>query len=550
MTTAVEQRPCVMLEQVLQLLSESLLEPLSLPAGADIPVCDVAVYDPTDSRDAANRVVLAVGVEPVGVAAHGLLRWCDMTGAPVIVVKQHADEEVEGLLTAATATGIAVLGTPASADWAHLVTVLRAAMASAGIPPSGALSAVPHGDLFALANTIADSTGGAVTIEDAHSRVLAFSHSNAQADEPRRQSILGRQVPSRWITDLQEMGVFGALWSSDEPVGVPALPEHGMSGRLAIAVRSGDEVLGSIWVATGAEPLSEIAHEALREAARVTAAHLLAYVRDGMTPTDPSNRVLREYLDGRTTAPVLARELGVAPSPFLLAAISTRDVAEGPDANGTGIRLATLVMTFCQARGVAAAVTVETDGTVLVLFAIGRLERARVRVLLADVAARASSAVHEQVLVAGGVPMDGLAQVRGQRPIVEAVLDVLRQGSTQLTAATPEDVSAQLLLGHAVHLLEVHPELQSGPVPELARLDAEQGTDYVESVAAFLGAFGDVRCAAKHVGVHPNTLRYRLRRVHELTGLRLDDPEERVAAALQVRYVLGGAEIGRSQRGG
>lgn len=536
-TTAVEQQPCVLLGQVLHLVSESLLEPLSLPTGGDIPVSDVAVYDPTDTGSAAGRLLLAVGVEPSGVAAHALLRWCSLAGAPVIVIKHAAGEDVEGLLTAAAATGIAVLGTPRDVDWAHLVTVLRAALVSAGMPPSGALSGVPHGDLFALANTIADMTGGAVTIEDAHSRVLAFSHSNAQADEPRQQSILGRQVPSQWIADLQEMGVFTALWGSEEPVRVPALPEHGMSGRLAIAVRSGGEVLGSIWLARGREPLPEQAHEALREAARATAAHLLAYVRGELSPADPSNRVLREFLDGRTTAAVLSRELGGARGPFLLAAVSARKPIEGPDANAVAIRLASLVVAFSQARRVAATVAAEVDGTATVLFAATGAEHQRARELLSDVATRTSAALHEQVVVAGGVAVDEVGQVRAQRPVVTAVLDVLRHGGSRLAAATPEDVSAQLLLGHTRHLLEEHPELRTGPVPALARLDADQGTDYIDSVAAYLAAFGDVRAAAKGIGVHPNTLRYRLRRASELTGLRLDDPDERVAAALQVRYV-------------
>jgi DNA-binding PucR family transcriptional regulator len=48
-------------------------------------------------------------------------------------------------------------------------------------------------------------------------------------------------------------------------------------------------------------------------------------------------------------------------------------------------------------------------------------------------------------------------------------------------------------------------------------------------------ALGDVRAAAARLHVHPNTLRYRVRRAAELTGLDLDDPLVRLFASLQLR---------------
>jgi purine catabolism regulator len=41
--------------------------------------------------------------------------------------------------------------------------------------------------------------------------------------------------------------------------------------------------------------------------------------------------------------------------------------------------------------------------------------------------------------------------------------------------------------------------------------------------------------------VHPNTLRYRLDRIREITGLELEDPETRLnlSVALRVQQLLG-----------
>ncbi len=57
----------------------------------------------------------------------------------------------------------------------------------------------------------------------------------------------------------------------------------------------------------------------------------------------------------------------------------------------------------------------------------------------------------------------------------------------------------------------------------------------VETLRAWLDAFGDVTAAAAAAYVHPNTFRYRLRRLAEVGKLDLTDPEARFAAMLQLR---------------
>jgi len=59
----------------------------------------------------------------------------------------------------------------------------------------------------------------------------------------------------------------------------------------------------------------------------------------------------------------------------------------------------------------------------------------------------------------------------------------------------------------------------------------------VPTLRAWLDAFGDVNAAAAAVYVHPNTFRYRLRRLADVGGIDLGDPEARFAAMLQLRVV-------------
>lgn len=62
-----------------------------------------------------------------------------------------------------------------------------------------------------------------------------------------------------------------------------------------------------------------------------------------------------------------------------------------------------------------------------------------------------------------------------------------------------------------------------------------QNTMLVESVAAWLEHDQNIQAAADALLVHPNTLRYRLGRVKEVTGLDLDDPDARLLAQLLLR---------------
>jgi hypothetical protein len=59
----------------------------------------------------------------------------------------------------------------------------------------------------------------------------------------------------------------------------------------------------------------------------------------------------------------------------------------------------------------------------------------------------------------------------------------------------------------------------------------------VETLRAWLEAFGDVIAASAAMFVHPNTFRYRLRRLAEVGQLDLADPEVRFAAMLELRIV-------------
>jgi DNA-binding PucR family transcriptional regulator len=65
----------------------------------------------------------------------------------------------------------------------------------------------------------------------------------------------------------------------------------------------------------------------------------------------------------------------------------------------------------------------------------------------------------------------------------------------------------------------------------------EAGGGLAETVGAYLANAGSLEATARALYVHPNTVRYRLRRAADVTGLAATDPRE--AFALHIAMVLG-----------
>jgi DNA-binding PucR family transcriptional regulator len=73
-----------------------------------------------------------------------------------------------------------------------------------------------------------------------------------------------------------------------------------------------------------------------------------------------------------------------------------------------------------------------------------------------------------------------------------------------------------------------------GPV---RRYDAKHGSDLAETVTAYVDTGGSIAATAERLHIHASTLKYRLKRVQELTGMSLAHPEHRLSFALACRIV-------------
>ncbi|MFF7415635.1 PucR family transcriptional regulator [Streptomyces lydicus] len=540
-------RPRASLERVLDDFGSTLLELVCGDLHRTDNVSSVVIHDPVDEQSLSNQaVVLGVGVRTPEETAR-LLKYLGQRGAAALVVRgpialiPQVEEAVEE-------SGIALLALLRGASWAQAVATLNALItepAAAEPTAPGLAGDSSTGDLFALANAVAALLDAPVVIEDRSSRVLAFSSRQDEADSSRVETILSRRVPERIIRMLEQRGVFQSLYRSDAPIYVdPLEPTTGQGhqlARVALALRAGDEILGSIWVAVQS-PLNPERTQALCDAGKLVALHMLRLRADADTERRRRTDLVSTALGGTQSAPDALRQLGLAEQVTVVLALALLQ-PHGHDGHGTAHgyliaerhRLADAFAMHLAAAHLGSACAMAGDVTYGIMpVPRGRAdgEERALRVagdFLDRIGERSNILIGVGSVAAGST---GLPRSRGD---ADRALRVLRASGASRRAARMADVQAEALLLELGDVVKTRGETPSGPVARLAAYDAEHHASLVKTLQAWLEAFGDVNAASDAMYVHPNTFRYRLRRLGEVGGIDLNNPDHRFAAMLQLR---------------
>ena len=542
MTSLPSPRPRASLGRVLDDLGATLLDLVHGGAERTEEIGGVVIHDPVDVPALpAHALVLGVGVDdPAEVVA--LLATLGRAGAAGLVLRAPVPATAE-VRAAVDSSGVALLGLSRGAPWAHLAAMLRSLLAEGdvGVAEEESLGGLPSGDLFAVANAIASLLDAPVTIEDRSSRVLAFSGRQDEADPSRVETILGRQVPERYSRLLNERGVFRELHRTDEPVFISPASDGNDAftmPRVAIAVRAGDEVLGSIWAAVSG-PLSEERSIALSESAKLVALHLLR-VRAG---ADVQRRLRADLLSSALEGGAGAREaldrLGLAGRPLMVLGVTMSGIED--DAAAALVherqRLSdafAMHLTAVHPRSAAALVGGVTYGLVPLAAAVDEGEERAVRIAH-DFLDRVGERTRPLVGV-GPVARD-LAGLVHARASTDRVLRVLSDGRGDRRVARLSDIQVEALMLELRDMAAARGDRPTGSLARLLEYDRRHQSNLVETLQSWLDAFGDVSAAAERLFVHPNTFRYRLRRLAEVGEIDLDDPDQRFVAMLQLRVL-------------
>lgn len=474
------------------------------PRGRDVELRGVALHDPAEQTPAAaDDVLLAIGTPTASAAA----RLVASTNAAVVVLhgRPPLDEKVQ---VAARKSGAAVLLVDPEVPWSQLANVAQTLVLGGQRKGSG--------DLFAVADAIAAVVGGPVTIEDQQSRVLAYSYRQQDVDQVRVQTILGRRVPEEARRALDAYGVFTHLASTDEPIFVPRLTDR-LGGRLVAAVRAGRELLGSVWVEVDKE-VDATRAAALVDGARTAALHLLRARASADLERQAEADLVISLLDGTEGAPAALARLGLPTTDLRVIAVQAH---AGEGEHGAALlAFERATAGFGWSRPGRSALFGNVLYTVMPCGEDAAATLDWLRSLARELPAEAT------VLAGVGGRADA-TQVPASRREADECL-ALSDG----TPVVYDQAWARVLLQRLSAVADAGRLPTRGPVADLLEHDARHGTHYAATLRAWLAAQGDARDAAKALSVHPNTLRYRLQKMAEVTPLPVDDPEQRLAMAI------------------
>ncbi|MBM6590855.1 helix-turn-helix domain-containing protein [Brevibacterium sp. RIT 803] len=524
------------LERILDDLGSTLLNPLTTIAEPHQAVTGVVAFDPHDDQIIpAGSIVLGIGL-----ADSADIRRClgsmAAAGARVLIVRGPG-EVLEPLSRAAYGHGICVFTLVSGASWTQLSNLINSLLVDPrGVDDTETIDGLPGGDLFAVANAIGSLLGAPITIEDRNSRVLAFSSGQDAADGPRIETILDRQVPVEYTRRLQSAGFFTRLYSSTDPVSI-RLDVDGVEikNRVAIAVRAGGEILGSVWAALPDE-IDEERAQILKDMAKIAALHMLRLrAGDGLDRRLRAD-LLATALEGGDGAEYAIRKLGVESSPIAVFALGVDpDESSQLDEAIETQRIADAINVYLAAvRPQASAARL--GGTIFGILPVNDVDagEAQTQRLVNDLVAR----VGTRVRVCGGIgpivtdSRDLLSAREGARRALRVCLD---RGDRSVSVAVLSRVYVDSLLLDLRDQVSLRHDQLTGPVHRLHDYDLSNHTDFVLTLDTWLACMGDVSKAADLLHVHANTLRYRLRRLAEIADLDLEDPDARFAAQLLLR---------------
>jgi sugar diacid utilization regulator len=268
--------------------------------------------------------------------------------------------------------------------------------------------------------------------------------------------------------------------------------------------------------------------------AEVIAGHQRGQRLVRLTRRPMAAEMLRRTLSGEATSEELAawaRGMGIAPRGHVACVViripsgRANDLHDAADAFEDAAEINELkVLVAVEEEGeMIAFLFPETPGERSTRM-VASIERAA-----APVIGRSAGVLGRSSVIAHGMP-DLARAVHDARRMCE--LNSLRHLPTGAVDSGPRvPLSASLLLEHQQAVSILHATL----LLPLEAYDAEHATDLVATLDAFLSACGHWSVAANKLGVHVNTLRYRLARIEKHTGRDLDSMADRADFYLALR---------------
>jgi len=373
-----------------------------------------------------------------------------------------------------------------------------------------------------LAKSLCSLIGRSVTFEDPAGKLLAHCSVDGAEDSVRAATLQSAQMPSEMLRALESSGMARRIRSSEKPLRVPAMPEVGATARVVCPIRIGSELVGLVWILEGESPLSELDHRAAEHAALVAAIHIahqreIAYVESRLGYASFLS-LLESQAGDKPVAEERVRLLGFDPHgryrvgivivdeelPLRREAVLRRD------------RVAARVRDALKQMGVEQLVTVNLNHVPFLLPEHKAIDR-----ILAAVGDPQASLVFGRVHSGGA----------GARASYLEALSLVSYRHRERVCYYEDVLVPRVIMGD--------PAARETFLSDLfAPLRARKGGEQLARALLALARGGfHLRQTAQTLGIHPNTLRYRLDRATQALGIDLEDADARFRLQLAGRLL-------------
>lgn len=382
-----------------------------------------------------------------------------------------------------------------------------------------------RGDYQELVDEISELLGVPATLENRDFELIAFGAYDSEGeldasalDPVRTRSILTRRSTAAVRTWFEGFGITRATG----PVRIPPTPEAGVyRGRICLPVRHRGVVLGYVWLLEDEPGPTD---QQLTAAMEVTA-RIGALLADEAQHGADLSRELRAALtaergwQGDMAVAELRTALGSrADGVHTVVCVAPWPSADPDDA--PSVRTVPHATALC---------TVPWGASGQSLGVLVRLRSPEVR----TAALAAASRLLKESPAAGSVPQGRAQPAAGlgePRAGLAELSTVWQEASAAARAALAEPrlgpVAEWSRIGPYRLLTSLSP--QPAHDPAVAPLLSPTHLELARTAEAYLDCAGQAGRTAAELGIHRQTLYYRLSRVEQLTGLDLDDGEDRL----------------------
>lgn len=391
-------------------------------------------------------------------------------------------------------------------------------------------------DLSDICHTLSRLIRRSVAIDDAHFRRLAEAGwPHGRDDGPAADSPLQER--------LEQMGIIAELKHARSPLRIADLDGQGEE-RIACPIRIAGELVGYLWVAGSAEPLTDLDVRAAEHGAVVAALHILRQQAVATVEARVRHTFVEALIQGELgrTAGLQerARLLGFDPEASYLVGLLTllgsdrmgrKRALSGTEEFHLRERLARALRLVLEAYGLPAFLGYVLNQVVFLLPADGTRRELRTKVTGLWERLQAAEPHLACAMVLGGVHHGA-----------EGVARSYAEADRALIVSEGEGVFwyEDLFLLRVLQAVTDAQALRDLVENTLGRLRASRrGEALIETVRALAQHGFRQRMAARAMGVHWNTLRHRITRIEELLDRPLSDPQLQLALqlALEVERV-------------